>query len=83
MLFVYISAHLDVFERADLRLWGAQHLLWARRRDLHQVQEPFPIFVIFRPLNVKRSFDRRRQSLPQVIYLKQKLLCNYLSHFQL
>lgn len=61
--------NLNVFERVDLRLRRAEDILRPRSCDLHQVQKPFPIFIVFGPLNVQWGFDR---GLPQVVYLKEK-----------
>lgn len=64
------SANLDVLERVDLWLRGAEDALRSGlSADLHQVQQPLPIFVPLGPLNVERGFDGRRQGLPQVVYL--------------
>lgn len=60
--------YLDVFNRADLRLRRAPDFLWSFSADLHQVQNPFSISVLFGPMNVKR---RRNRRLPQVVYLKE------------
>lgn len=68
--------NLNAFQRVDLGFRGAENIFRSTRRDLHQVQEPFAIFVGFRPMDVKGGSDRRPQRLPQVDDLKEKFI-NY------
>lgn len=55
-----------MFDRVDLPLGGAADLLQTAAADLHQVQEPLAVHVLFGPLDVQRRRAKRLQRLPQV-----------------
>lgn len=58
--------YLCELKRVDFWQWRTEDFLRSSRRDPHQIQEPFPVFVPLGPVNVQRGFDWR---LPQVVYL--------------